>query len=153
VSLKDDLNELGADLYRELLIDHYKNPRNAGALEPNDFHHDGDNPTCGDMVEVYARVRDGKVQEIKFKGKGCAISQASASILYEDVKGKPLGDLLQLNVEYVQELLGITLRPARVKCATLPLVVLKEGIKEYQTKGAPKKALPGFARSPTERSK
>jgi len=146
VSLKDDLDELGADLYRELLIDHYKNPRNAGALEPNDFHHDGDNPTCGDMVEVYARVRDGKIQDIRFKGKGCAISQASASILYDDIKGKPLDDLLHLNVENVQELLGITLRPARVKCATLPLVVLKEGIKEYRSRGEAKKPLPGFGR-------
>lgn len=147
MTLKDDLHELGADLYRELLIDHYKNPRNAGALEPNDFHHDGDNPTCGDMVEVFARVREGKVQEIKFKGKGCAISQASASILYEDVKGKPIDELLGLTVDNVQELLGITLRPARVKCATLPLVVLKEGIKEYQTRGTAKKPLPGFARA------
>lgn len=143
---KDDLDELGADLYQEVLLDHYKNPRNAGALDPADIRHDGDNPTCGDMVEVTARVSpQSTLQDIKFRGRGCAISQASASILFEDLKGKPLDQVLPLNVEYVQGLLGITLRPSRVKCATLGLVALKEGIREFQTRGAPKRPLPGFS--------
>jgi nitrogen fixation protein NifU and related proteins len=147
MSLKDDADDLGSDLYQEMILDHYKNPRNAGALEPADIRHDADNPTCGDMVEVFARVRDDRLQEIKFKGKGCAISQASASILYEDVKGKPLDQIMKLDVADVQGLLGITVRPARVKCATLGLVVIKEGIREYRARGTAKKALPGFARA------
>jgi nitrogen fixation protein NifU and related proteins len=141
----DDLSELGADLYQEHLLDHYKNPRNAGRLEPADIDHDGDNPTCGDMIHVYAKLaKDGRIDEIRFMGKGCAISQASASILYEELKGKRVEEVKRMNIQNVQELIGITLRPARVKCADLGLVVLKEGIKEFETKGATKKALPGF---------
>jgi nitrogen fixation protein NifU and related proteins len=143
----DDLGELGADLYVEELIDHYKNPRNAGELKSAEVDHDGDNPTCGDMVHAYAVVKDGKLADIKFRGKGCAISQASADILYEDLKGKRLDEVKKLNIQHVQGLLGITLRPARVKCADLSLVVIKEGIKEYEEKGKAKKTLPGFGKS------
>ncbi len=144
---KEDLEELGADLYREMLLDHYKNPRNAGELSPADVSHDGDNPTCGDMVHVTARIdKEGRLKEIRFRGKGCAISQASASILYEDIVGKTVDDILKLNVQHVQGLIGITLRPARVKCGDLGLVALKEGIKEYQTRGNARKTLPGFSR-------
>ena len=143
---KDDLEELGADLYVEQLIDHYKNPRNAGELESAEIDHDGDNPTCGDMVHAYATVKDGKLSDIRFRGKGCAISQASADILYEDLKGKSLDEVKKLNIQHVQELLGITLRPARVKCADLSLVVIKEGIKEFESQGKAKKPLPGFGK-------
>lgn len=143
----DHPDDLGDDLYREHILDHYQNPRNAGRLEPADINHDGDNPTCGDVVRVTARVKDGKLGEIKFQGQGCAISQASASIVYEDLAGKPLESVLELNYERVQELLGLKLRPARVKCATLGLVALKEGIKEYKAKAQPgAKAPPGFGR-------
>lgn len=141
----DDLSELGADLYVEQLIDHYKNPRNAGVLQGADIDHDGDNPTCGDMVHVYARVKDNEIQDVRFTGKGCAISQASASILYEELKGKTLDEIKKMNIQTVQELLGITLRPARVKCGDLPLIVIKEGIKEHEARGLRKKPLPGFA--------
>lgn len=143
---KEDLEELGSDLYQELLLDHYKNPRNAGTIPEADIAHDADNPTCGDEVHVFARVKDEKVADIRFQGKGCAISQASASILFEDIKGKSLGEIQKLNLPHVQDLLGITVRPARVKCATLGLVVIHEGIKEYRARNKPKKALPGFAR-------
>lgn len=142
---KEDLDELGSDLYQELLLDHYKNPRNAGSLSPADIDHDGDNPTCGDMVQVYARLdKDKKIKDIKFRGKGCAISQASASIFYEDVKGRSIDEVHEMDIKKIQELLGITIRPARVKCATLPLVVLNEGIKEFENRGKTKKPLPGF---------
>lgn len=144
---KEDLEELGSDLYVEQLLDHYKNPRNAGALKPADIAHDADNPTCGDMVKVYAKVgAKDEISAIRFEGKGCAISQASASMLFEDLKGKKLDDVLRMNIQHVQELLGITLRPARVKCADLSLVVIKEGIKEFRSRGKAKKALPGFKR-------
>ena len=114
--MRDDQgDELGDDLYVEQLIDHYKNPRNAGDLKGADIDHDGDNPTCGDMVHMYAAVKDGKIHDIKFRGKGCAISQASADILYEDLRGKRLEEIKKFNIQHVQDLLGITLRPARVK--------------------------------------
>jgi nitrogen fixation protein NifU and related proteins len=142
----DDLGELGADLYVEELIDHYKNPRNAGDLKGAEIDHDGDNPTCGDMVHAYAKVKDGKLEDIKFRGKGCAISQASADILYEDLKGKKLDEVKKLNIQHVQDLLGIKLRPARVKCADLSLIVIKEGIREFESQGKQKKAPPGFGK-------
>lgn len=141
---KDDLEELGSDLYVEQLLDHYKNPRQAGELKNADISHDGDNPTCGDMVHAYATVKSGKLGDVRFTGKGCAISQASADILYQDIQGKSLDEVKRLNIQHVQELLGITLRPARVKCADLSLVVIKEGIKEFEQKGRTKKVLPGF---------
>lgn len=145
---KNDLEELGADLYQEFLLDHYKNPRNAGALSPADISHDGDNPTCGDLVHVTARVGPkSEIKEIAFKGKGCAISQASASILYEDVKGKPMAEIRKMDIDSIQDLLGIEIRPARVKCATLGLVALAEGIKEYENRNVKKKPLPGFGRA------
>jgi len=144
---KDDLDELGSDLYVEQLLDHYKNPRQAGELKGADISHDGDNPTCGDMVHAYATVKNGRLGEVKFTGKGCAISQASADILYKDIQGKPLDEVKKLNIQHVQGLLGITLRPARVKCADLSLVVIKEGIKEYEQRGQAKRTLPGFAKS------
>jgi nitrogen fixation NifU-like protein len=145
---RDDLSELGADLYQEHLLDHYKSPRNAGRLEGADLDHDADNPTCGDMVHVYANLaKDGTIREIRFEGKGCAISQASASILYEDLKGRSIHDVKRMNIQDVQELIGITVRPARVKCADLGLVVLKEGIDDFESKGmAQKRPVPGFSR-------
>lgn len=141
---RDDIEELGSDLYVEQLLDHYKNPRQAGEIKGAQISHDGDNPTCGDMVHAYATVKNGKLGDVRFKGKGCAISQASADILYRDIQGKSLDEVKQLNIQHVQELLGITLRPARVKCADLSLVVIKEGIKEYEQQGKAKKPLPGF---------
>lgn len=142
---RTDDEELGDDLYQEFLLDHYQNPRNAGIIDPAEIRHDGDNPTCGDMVLVSARVdAKGAVSDIKFQGKGCAISQASASILYEDVKGKTLEEILEMGFSDVQDLIGIEIRPARVKCADLGLVALKEGIKEYKSRGHAKKSLPGF---------
>lgn len=140
----EDLEELGSDLYVEQLLDHYKNPRHAGRLDGAEIDHDGDNPTCGDMVHAYATVQDGKLGKIKFTGKGCAISQASADLLYDDIQGKGLEEIERLNIQHVQRLLGITLRPARVKCADLPLVVIKEGILEFRTKHQPRKRVPGF---------
>src|ERR1041384_1997767 len=100
---RDDLDELGADLYQEVLLDHYKNPRNAGQLKTPDLDHDGDNPTCGDMVHVYAKIGPkNEIQDIRFTGKGCAISQASASILYDDLKGKKVDDIKRMNIQTVQ---------------------------------------------------
>ena len=117
------------DLYRELIIDHYKNPQYRGHLDPNDIHFEDDNPLCGDHIEVTLRVDDaGKVTDGRFDGKGCAISQASADLLVESVIGKPLEEVKKLTKQDVLDLLGIELGPVRLKCALLPLKVLKAGV-------------------------
>lgn len=116
------------DFYRELILDHYKNPRHKGKLEPNDFSYEDSNPLCGDQVRIDVRLdADQRVNEVAFTGRGCAISQASASLLTESIVGKSLAEVKQLTREDVLELLGIELTPARLKCAMLSLKVLKAG--------------------------
>ena len=117
------------DLYRDLIIDHYKNPQYRGHLDPNDIHFEDDNPLCGDHIEMTLRVdADGKVAEGRFDGKGCAISQASADLLVESIIGKPVEDVKKLSKQDVLDLLGIELGPVRLKCALLSLKVLKAGV-------------------------
>lgn len=116
------------DFYRELILDHYKNPRHKGKLEPNDFSFEDSNPLCGDQIRIDVRLdADQRVKEVAFTGRGCAISQASASLLTESIVGKPLAEVKQLTREDILELLGIELTPARLKCAMLSLKVLKAG--------------------------
>jgi nitrogen fixation protein NifU and related proteins len=117
------------DLYRELIIDHYKNPQYRGHLDPNDIQFEDDNPLCGDHIEITLRVdASGKVTDGRFDGKGCAISQASADLLIESVIGKPVEELKRLSKQDVLDLLGIELGPVRLKCALLSLKVLKAGV-------------------------
>jgi len=116
------------DLYRELIIDRYKNPLFRGELDPNDITFEDDNPLCGDHIRVDLRLDENlKVSEAAFSGEGCSISQASADLLIESVIGKTLDEVKQLNKEDVLELLGIDLGPVRLKCALLSLKVLKAG--------------------------
>ena len=117
------------DLYRDLIIDHYKNPQYRGHLDPSDIHFEDDNPLCGDHIEITLRVdAAGKVTEGRFDGKGCAISQASADLLVESIIGKPVEEVKQLSKQNVLDLLGIELGPVRLKCALLSLKVLKAGV-------------------------
>ena len=117
------------DLYRELIIDHYKNPQFRGHLDPNDIHFEDDNPLCGDHIEITLRVNEGgAVVDGRFDGKGCAISQASADLLIESIIGKPLEEVKQLSKQNMLDLLGIELGPVRLKCALLSLKVLKAGV-------------------------
>ena len=117
------------DLYREQIIERYKNPQFRGHLDPNDIHFEDDNPLCGDHIEITIRVDgDDKVTEAAFEGKGCAISQASADLLVESIHGKSLEEVRQMNKEDVLDLLGIDLGPVRLKCALLSLKVLKAGV-------------------------
>jgi nitrogen fixation NifU-like protein len=119
----------GADsIYREVILDHYQNPRHRGTLDPHDYSYEDSNPLCGDEVRIDVRVKDGKVDAIAFSGQGCAISQASASILTELVEGRPLDEVKRLGKEELLEEIGIELSPARLKCALLSLKVLKAGI-------------------------
>jgi len=122
-----------ADIYREIILDYYRNPRNFGRLEKFDIESRDTNPLCGDEIEIQIKVGVGqKIEEIKFLGKGCAISQASASMLTELAKGKQLGWVKQLSKEDVFRMLGNPdLGPSRVKCALLGMKVLKTGVYGY----------------------
>ena len=115
------------DLYRENIIDHYRHPRNKGHLDAPDIHYHDVNPFCGDEITIELKVVDGRVVEAAFDGKGCAISQASASMLTEEILGKTLEEVKMLEKEDVLEMLGIPIGPVRLKCALLPLKVLKAG--------------------------
>jgi nitrogen fixation NifU-like protein len=117
------------DMYRELIIDHYKNPQYRGSLEPHDISFEDDNPLCGDHIRIDLRVgQDGRVSEAAFDGHGCAISQASADLLLESIQGKTLDEVKQLTKEDILEMLGLELGPVRLKCALLSLKVLKAGV-------------------------
>ncbi len=117
------------DFYRELIVEHYKNPAYKGTLDPNDFTYEDENPLCGDHIRVDLRVDDDNViTEAVFSGHGCAISQASADLLMESIIGKPFDEVKKMTKETVLDLLGIELGPVRLKCALLSLKVLKAGL-------------------------
>ncbi len=117
------------DLYREQIIDRYKNPHYRGSLDPHDFSYEDDNPLCGDHIRIEVRVDENDiVTEAVFDGRGCSISQASADLLIESVIGKPLEEVKQISKDDILELLGIDLGPVRLKCALLSLKVLKAGV-------------------------
>jgi nitrogen fixation NifU-like protein len=113
--------------YREYIIDHFKNPRNYGRLENPDITHEEDNPLCGDVIGMDFRIKDGMIDDVRFHGRGCAISQASASLLTERLKGLSLEDAKKIDKADVLGELGIEISPARIKCALLSLKVLKVG--------------------------
>jgi nitrogen fixation NifU-like protein len=117
------------DLYREIIIEHYKNPQYRGTLDPHDLSFEDENPLCGDHIRIDLRVgEDGLVKEAAFSGHGCAISQSSADLLLESIIGKSLDEVKQLSKQDVLDNLGIDLGPVRLKCALLPLKVLKGGV-------------------------
>ena len=117
------------DLYRELIIERYKNPIYRGELNPLDITFEDENPLCGDHIRVDLKLdENGKVKDAAFSGHGCAISQASADILLEDIIGKTLDEVKAYTKEDVLDLLGIPLSPIRLKCALLSLKVLKAGV-------------------------
>jgi nitrogen fixation NifU-like protein len=117
------------DLYRELIIDRYKNPQYRGILEPNDITFEDDNPLCGDHIRIDLRLdNDDRVVDAAFDGHGCAISQASADLLVESILGKSIEEVKSLKKQDILDLLGIELGPVRLKCALLCLKVLKAGV-------------------------
>jgi len=117
------------DLYRELIIDHYKNPLHRGSLDPHDISFEDDNPLCGDFIRIEVQVsKDGLITNAVFDGHGCAISQASADILLDHIQGKNIEEVKKLTKDDLLELLGIELGPVRLKCALLSLKVLKAGV-------------------------
>ena len=112
----------------EFVLDHYKNPRNSGKLANADYSHEEGNPTCGDKVRIDIKVSDDKIVEAKFSGKGCAISQASASILTEMIQGMDLSSIKEMDAQKFMETLGVNISPIRYKCALLALKVLKTSV-------------------------
>jgi nitrogen fixation protein NifU and related proteins len=117
------------DLYREVIIEHYKNPAYRGRLNPKDISFEDSNPLCGDHIIIDLKVdENNKVADARFDGHGCAISQASADLLLESIIGKSIDDVKALNKQTILDLLGIDLGPVRLKCALLSLKVLKAGV-------------------------
>ncbi len=120
---------MSSDIYKEIILDYYKNPRNKGSLDAPQASATDSNPLCGDVVEMQMKFSNDKVSEIKFNGDGCAISQASASILTEMVLGKPIDDARQIDKTLLLENLGSpNLGAVRIKCALLPLKVMKTAL-------------------------
>ena len=114
------------DLYRELILEHYKKPHNWGELPEADLEFEDFNPLCGDELKVQIKVGDdGEVADLRFSGHGCAISQASASMASDEVIGMPVDELLKLDRQFILDLLGIAISATRMKCAMLSLKVLK----------------------------
>jgi nitrogen fixation NifU-like protein len=122
-------------LYRELILDHYKNPRHHGLLEPSDAHAEGQNPLCGDEVAVSLRFDGDRIAEVGFEGRGCAISQAATSMLTELIEGRTAEEVAAMPKEELLDEIGIPLTPARLKCAILGLGVTKVAL--HKAKGTP----------------
>ncbi|MCA9948103.1 MAG: iron-sulfur cluster assembly scaffold protein [Anaerolineales bacterium] len=119
---------MNGDIYREQIIDLYENPLNFGKLDPADFSYEEDNPLCGDVIRIDVRLdANGRIEEVAWSGDGCAISQASASLLTEEIKGKTLAEVKGFPKEELLDLIGVPLSMARIKCALLSLKVLKAG--------------------------
>jgi nitrogen fixation NifU-like protein len=117
------------DLYRELIIEHYKNPGYRGELDPADISYEDENPLCGDHIRIDIRLDEKKmVKEAAFSGHGCAISLASADLLLESIINKNIEDVKKLTKQDILDLLGIELGPVRLKCALLSLKVVKAGV-------------------------
>lgn len=134
--MREDMNPdyAGEGMYRENIIDHYKHPHNRGTIGNADIRQTENNPLCGDAVTISLKLNDGRVKDIKFEGSGCAISQAAASMLTDEIKGKTLEEAKKVSRENVINMLGIEIGLVRAKCAVLGLVAIKEGIKEFENK-------------------
>lgn len=117
------------DLYREQIIEHYKNPQYRGHIDPHDFSFEDENPLCGDHIRIDVKMNpEGRVSGAAFDGHGCAISQASADLLLESIQGKTLDEVKSLTKDDILGMLGLELGPVRLKCALLSLKVLKAGV-------------------------
>jgi nitrogen fixation NifU-like protein len=131
------MSEMDTQLYRELILDHYKNPRGHGVLEGADVRAEGENPLCGDEVTISVKFGDDgdTIADVGFEGRGCAISQAATSMLTEMVRGRKASEVAELPKEELLDEIGIPLTPIRLKCAILGLGVLKVAL--HRAKGTP----------------
>ena len=124
---------MGSDMYRQQILDHYKNPRNYGEIEDATFTHVGENPMCGDEIRMDVKLdEDGEtIEAVAFQGDGCAISQASASMLSGELRGRTLDELDEMDRDDVTDMLGVDISPMRVKCAVLAEKVAQDGAEIY----------------------
>ena len=113
------------DLYRDYILEHYRRPHNFGVLDDANAQYEGANPLCGDRITMQLRVTGDQIAAVGFTGRGCAISQASASLLTDEIKGKPVENAASMQASDVLDLLGIEISPARMKCALLSLETLQ----------------------------
>jgi nitrogen fixation NifU-like protein len=124
------------DLYRDYILEHYRRPHNFGVLDNATATQEGANPLCGDRITMQVRVADGQIAAVGFTGRGCAISQASASLLTDEVKGKAVDAAAGMQAADVLDLLGIEISPARMKCALLSLETLHGALGPSDSKAA-----------------
>ena len=122
------------DLYRDYILEHYRRPHNFGVLEQPSATFEGSNPLCGDRITMQLRVEDGVVTDVGFTGRGCAISQASASLLTDEIKGKPVVEVADFAATDLLDLLGIEISPARLKCAMLSFDSLQHLLDDIDAK-------------------
>ena len=125
---------MGSDMYRQQILDHYKNPRNYGEMEDPTFSHVGENPSCGDTIKIDVRLEDDgeTIEYVAFSGDGCAISQASASMLSQKLPGTTLSELKEMDRDDIVDMLGVDISPMRIKCAVLAEKVAQDGAKIYE---------------------
>jgi nitrogen fixation NifU-like protein len=124
------------DLYRDYILEHYRRPHNFGVIEDATASFEGANPLCGDRITLQLAIRDGVVERVGFTGRGCAISQASASLLTDEIKGKSVADVAAFRADDLLELLGIEISPARLKCAMLSHDTLQKALAETEAPAA-----------------
>ena len=137
---------MGSDMYRQQILDHYKNPHNYGEMDDPTFSHVGENPSCGDTIKVDVRLEDDgeTIEYVTFTGDGCAISQASASMLSDRLRGKTLDELAAMDTDDIVEMLGVEISPMRIKCAVLARQIAQDGAKIHEGE------LDGLDRTKTE---
>ncbi|WP_158058357.1 Fe-S cluster assembly sulfur transfer protein SufU [Halorussus halophilus] len=125
---------MGSDMYRQQILDHYKNPRNYGELPEVTYSHAGENPMCGDEITVDVKLDDDEetIEHVAFRGDGCAISQASASMLSQKLQGMSVEEMQELDRDDVIDMLGVDISPMRVKCAVLAEKVVQDGADIYE---------------------
>jgi nitrogen fixation NifU-like protein len=124
------------DLYRDYILEHYRRPHNFGVIDEPTSSFEGSNPLCGDRITLQLGVRDGVLERVGFTGRGCAISQASASLLTDEIKGKTVADVEAFRADDLLDLLGIDISPARLKCAMLSHETLQKALAETDSTGS-----------------
>jgi nitrogen fixation NifU-like protein len=140
------------DLYRDYILEHYRRPHNFGVIEDATASFEGANPLCGDRITMMLGIRDGVVERVGFTGRGCAISQASASLLTDEIKGKPVTEVESFRADDLLDLLGIEISPARLKCAMLSHETLQKALAEADSAdstGAPASGSPASGAAAT----
>jgi len=127
--------EMDRDELMTLILDHYESPRNSGEIENADAFHEGGNPGCGDIIKMYLKINDKNiVEDVKFEGEGCILSQAGASMMTENVMGKTVEEIEKMGPEAITDIIGTDLALTRPKCATLGLMTIKVAIKQWNRK-------------------